>query len=247
MEAWKNVPANIPDGDVAPLVDPADNGIVVPKEGVSATGVTTLGRVMYVVLFLSMWGLMAFPIIFDIIAVTSHLVLTLTPQANNQDEILNSTLHPEFYRENIYDKSLSPEDFAAIEWNAWTIWNIVQLIISVPTFIFYIYIAVAVVIGGLEGFGDYDPKNSILNEPWNMWIFFALNSILFLTSILKFWGIMISLEKFVQFDEEQEILYWWNELKFIIWDPEQRLELEIEGYAELVKVVVIIANYFVYW
>lgn len=188
MEAWKKVAANIGAGEVAPLDNEA-NGIIIPKEGVSPTGVTTLGRVMYVVLFLFLWGLMAFPIIYDVVTVTTHLIVTMTPHANNQDEILETTLHPEWYKENIYDMSLSKEDFAVVEWNAWTVWNIAQLLVSVPTFAFYIYIAIAVVIGGLEGFGTYDPKNSVLNQPYNMWIFFALNSIYFVISIFKFWGI----------------------------------------------------------
>jgi len=44
-----------------------------------------------------MWGLMAFPIIYDIIVVAAHYVVTFTPHAQNQDEILHTTMHPEFY------------------------------------------------------------------------------------------------------------------------------------------------------
>lgn len=78
-----------------------------------------------------------------------------------------------------------------------------------------------------------------------MWIFFALNTLYLFTAFLKFWGIRVSLETLV--DMEDDILYWWNELKLYVWDPDQRLELEIEGYAELLKIFIIIANYFVYW
>jgi len=46
---------------------------------------------------------------------------------------------------------------------------------------------------------------------------------------------------------EDDILYYWNELKFYVWNPSTRLELEIEGYAEIVKEVVILANFFIYW
>jgi len=42
-------------------------------------------------------------------------------------------------------------------------------------------------------------------------------------------------------------LYWWDELRFYVWDPDARLELEIEMWAELVKIVIVVVNYFIYW
>lgn len=47
-----------------------------------ADGVTTLGRVWLILLFIVMWAAMAFPIIYDIIAVTAHYVVTFTPKAS---------------------------------------------------------------------------------------------------------------------------------------------------------------------
>jgi len=130
-------------------------------------------------------------------------------------------------------------------WSAWTIWNTAALLVSALTFAFYIYITIAIIIASVDGLGKYNSNTALLNEPYNMWIFFALNSIYLINSIVKFWIVMLTLENFVIMDDD--ILYWWNELKFYMWDPDQRLELEIEGYAELAKTVVVVANYFIYW
>lgn len=132
------------------------------------------------------------------------------------------------------------------DWNAWTIWNTAMLCFSFLTFGFYTYILTAVIIAAVEDTeGKYDESTALLNESYNMWIFFALNSIYFLFAILKFWVVQLVLESASPMDDEW--LKWWNEFKFYVWDPDQRLELEIEMWAELVKIVVVAANYFIYW
>lgn len=93
--------------------------------------------------------------------------------------------------------------------------------------------------------GKYDSTTALLNESYNMWIFFAFNSVYFLTAIVKFWIIQLTLERVEPMDHEW--LKWWNEFKFYVWDPDMRLELEVEMWAELVKIVIVAANYFIYW
>ena len=66
---------------------------------------------------------MAFPIIFDIIAVTSHYVVIFTPHASNHNEILATTQHPQYYLDNIYDGSKRADSLSSGDWNAWTVWN----------------------------------------------------------------------------------------------------------------------------
>lgn len=78
-----------------------------------------------------------------------------------------------------------------------------------------------------------------------MWIFFGLNSIYLLSAMAKFTLVQMSLENFTIF--EDDILYWWNEVKLYVWDPDMREELQIEGYCEIAKFIVVIANYFIYW
>lgn len=106
---------------------------------------------------------MAFPIIYDIVVVSAHMIVTFTPKVNRQDEILNTTDHPEFYQEYVYRTDLGIEDFAEVEWNAWTVWNCAQLILSAAEFLFYVYIIIAVIIDGIEGFGKFNPTSSLLN------------------------------------------------------------------------------------
>lgn len=118
---------------------------------------TTLGRVAYIALFIGMWGFMAFPIIYDIIVVTSHYVVTFTPHSNNQDAILADTVHKKFYVKNVYDASRRNDSLDYGDWNAWTIWNTGQLLISAATFIFYIYIAIAIIVALVDDTsGTYD-------------------------------------------------------------------------------------------
>jgi hypothetical protein len=78
-----------------------------------------------------------------------------------------------------------------------------------------------------------------------MWIFFGFNSAYLLVSFAKFWLVLMSLETFNIF--EDNILQVWHDFKLYVWDPDQRLELTIEGYAELVKILFVVANYFIYW
>lgn len=129
-----------------------------------ATGVTTAGRVAYIFLFVGMWGCMAFPIIYDIIVVTSHYVVTFTPHANNQDAILADTVHKKFYVKNVYDASRRNDTLDYGDWNAWTVWNTGQLLISFATFVFYIYIAIAIIVALVEDeSGTYENSTALLN------------------------------------------------------------------------------------
>lgn len=175
-------------------------GVVVDANGdLTATpgsGVTTWQRVLYIAIFVGMWALLAFPLIYDIVVVTSHYVVTFTPHAQNQDIILETTLHPDYYWNNVYNHNMMADELAEAEWNTWTIWNTAKLVVSGCVFGFYIYIFAAVIIGSIEGLGKYDSKTSLLNEPANMWIFFALNSIYLVSASCKFALVMISLEKF---------------------------------------------------
>jgi len=68
---------------------------------------------------------MAFPIIYDIIAVTAHYVVTFTPKASSQDNVLKSGAygHKDFYQLYEYDNSLRQDSLVDGDWNAWTIWN----------------------------------------------------------------------------------------------------------------------------
>jgi hypothetical protein len=96
----------------------------------------------------------------------------------------------------------------------------------------------------MEG-SSFNPNSSLINEPWNMWIFFALNTINLVATVFKICMAIISLEKFWNFSEQE--LYWFDELKLYVWDQEARYELELEAYLDILKCVFIVANYFVYW
>lgn len=85
----------------------------------------------------------------------------------------------------------------------------------------------------------------MLTEPYNQWIFFALNSIYLISTFLQFWIIQLTLEKYNIM--EDDILGVWNDLRFYLWNPNSRLELEIEGWALIAKEFVIICNFFIYW
>ena len=113
----------------------------------------TTKRIFYIALFIGMWGFLAFPIIYDIVVVTAHFVTIFTPTPNPQDEVLKSTMHPEFYLENIYDPSITADMMAEPEWSAWTIWNCTNLLISAVHFGFEVYIIIAIIIEGVKGFG----------------------------------------------------------------------------------------------
>lgn len=207
---------------------------------------TTLGRVWYIALFFGMWAVMAYPVIYDIIIVTVHYVVTFTPKAYDHDAILSSTNHPTFYLENVYDRSKRQDSLSEANWNSWTIWNTGQLVISFATFVFYIYIIIAIIVAVLDDeSGTYNSSTSLLNESYNMWIFFALNSIYLVTAVIKCWAALLSLETFNVFEEN--ILVVWVELGLYVWDPDQRTEMTVEAYAEIVKIIFVVANYFVYW
>jgi len=87
FRTWSRNLTNNPDGHV--ILEDGSDTIFTPQ-GV-ADGVTTLGRVWLILLFIGMWGLMVFPVIYDIIVVTAHYVVTFTPKAYDQDAILRST------------------------------------------------------------------------------------------------------------------------------------------------------------
>jgi len=74
------------------------------------------------------------------------------------------------------------------DFNAWTIWNSGMLIFSFATAAFYAYIIVAIIVAVMDDeSGTYNESTALLNESYNMWIFFALNSIYFVFALLKFW------------------------------------------------------------
>lgn len=154
-------------------------------------------------------------------------------------------IHWTYYLNNVFDPNSMFDEFKAVEINTWTIWKIVDVVVSAAVFVFYVYILIAIIIDGIDGIGTYNADTSLVNEPWNFWIFFVLNCIAWSLSATKIVLGVITLEKFSEFDEN--LLYWWNELKMYIWDPDQRLEFEIETYADIAKNVIITANFFVYW
>lgn len=110
--------------------------------------------------------------------------------------------------ENKFDPFAAQDEFKETEFSTWTIWNIVQLCISGVTFGFYVYILVAIIIGGIEGFGQFDPTTALLTEPWNLWIFLALNLLSLISTVAKVAVALFALEKIVEFDES--VLYWFD-------------------------------------
>lgn len=152
----------LPDGsdpEPIPDVDPTTGET---KPGVS-DGVTTAGRVAYIALFVAMWGCMSFPIIYDIVIVTIHYVTIFTPKASNFDAIMKNSIHGEWYLQNVHDSNRRQDSLTEGDWNAWTIWNTAQLVVSFCVFVFYIYISIAIIIAAVDGWGVYDNTTALLN------------------------------------------------------------------------------------
>lgn len=61
-------------------------------------------RGLLIALFVCMWALLMFPILYDVIVTTVHLVVTFTPKPNDRSmQEAYATLHYEYYMNNKYD------------------------------------------------------------------------------------------------------------------------------------------------
>lgn len=118
----------------------------------------TLMRVLLIILFICLWVVMLFPILYDVVLTTVHLAVTFTPKPNNFEDLRYQTIHYEYFMDNIYDP-YNYDEFKAIEFSSWTVWNILQLCLSGAVFVFQIYILLAFIIDGISGWGFYyDPS-----------------------------------------------------------------------------------------
>jgi len=75
-------------------------------------------------------------------------------------------------------------------------------------------------------------------------IFITLNTILLISSVVKFILVNLNLEWFFKLDENTIKLL--NDNKMYMWNPDQRLELKIEGFSELANAAVLMFNYLVF-
>jgi len=159
---------------------------------------------------------MAFPVIFDVIVVAVMYVELFTPKVVNQNAIMATTVHPKYYQMNVYNGDIEGK-VAENEWNAWTIWNTANLVLSALLVGFYVYIIIAIIVAAVDDeSGLYSSTTALLNEDYNMYIFYALNTIYLLVSAAKFSIGQLVIESFNVLDEEW--LAVWDDLAFYIWD-----------------------------
>jgi len=104
---------------------------------------------------------MLFPILYDVILTVVHLAVTFTPKPNVLEDLRYQTYHYEYYMDNIYDP-YNYDEFKAIEFTSWSVWNILQLCLSGAVLFFEIYILIAFIIDGATGWGFYyNPATSL--------------------------------------------------------------------------------------
>jgi hypothetical protein len=77
-----------------------------------------------------------------------------------------------------------------------------------------------------------------------MVIFSVINSFDIAYSVLKFFLIMLNLEMMFEFDDQT--VEWLSDHHMYLWGVDQRLELMIEGYTDLVKAGLMSFNFFVF-
>jgi len=70
---------------------------------------------------------------------------------------------------------------------------------------------------------------------------YILNGVYLIASFVKIIAILLTNETF--FDIDENGLRVLNEIRMYIWNPTQRFEIGIEAYAEILKVVIVAANF----
>lgn len=134
--------------------------------------------------------------------------------------------------------------------DGWTFWVWLAtgtVVLAAAIFIFYIYIIIAMIVATTDDkSGKYDPSTATVNASYNLPIFFTMNSVYLLLSLGKFFSVQWTMELFGVHNDD--VLYALSEdVRMYAWDPDYRLQLTIEGWAELGKTVCIIVNYIIYW
>lgn len=197
---------------------------------------------------------MSFPVVYDIAIAAYWWVMETSPKVVDHAAILRETTHKNHYRNVVQPKSNNsmggyggqPQGFDIGSASSWLYWNTGQLLATFAVAGFYIYILIAIIIAAVDDAdGKYVTTTSQLGQNYNIYVFFTLNSAYLVIAVLKSLFIRYVLEYFNPLDDSQ--IYTIDEIGFYVWDPEMRLQLDIEGWIEIAKVICIILNYFIYW
>ena len=128
------------------------------------------------------------------------------------------------------------------DWTAWLVSDSIKLLPNLVNTVLYIA-TIAMSFYYVDNINTSTFTHSSFDEV-NMVIFSVFNSLDIAYSIMKFFLIMLNLEMMFEFDDET--VEWLSDHHMYIWGVDQRLELMIEGYADLVKVGLMSFNFFVF-
>jgi hypothetical protein len=185
---------------------------------------------------------MLIPFIFDLGFFISHMLTRFLPHWNDQAATLATTVHKDYYEKNVMNAELKPEEFYTPGWNMWTIWTSIDLFISCLSVANWIYMAVTMILDiQKDTDGRYQIATVNARQWWNYSIFYVVNTWVGITSFYKWLFSILSLEYFGSFDADT--LAAWDEYFMYVWGADERLELQITGWAELLKLGLIIGSY----
>lgn len=175
------------------------------------------------------------------------------PTTASHSEIMEMTYHPEFYEEVVMPLGNAPGRYTPNNgvfdfgnWDFWFIWDNATLIFTVIGLIWFIYYwAVMIVASVDDDQGRYQYKTAIIAGAWNPAIWTIFNFLYFVFGIAKIGLALWSTELFAPHDDSvmgEE----WGQFRMYRFDPTQRLIVQIEGWVEIGKVVLVFLNFIIF-
>lgn len=159
-------------------------------------------------------------------------MFSFTEQEWDPVKIEEETPHKDYFKTVVKDSWLPGIES---QWSVWLIWDSIQAFYSLIMQVWYFAIAFYYV-GIVEDI--WADSGEVANFELATYI---LNGVYLIASFVKIIAILLTNETF--FDIDENGLRVLNEIRMYIWNPTQRFEIGIEAYAEILKVVIVAANF----